>query len=334
MPSPRDQVSLLVRATLAGKMGLLAAAGAALLLCGGSFVGLAAGAVAWTDSQWRGVLAAVVDAPADTVDPTRDGALIRVVAQATADAPARDEAFAVQRPHAVALVRVVETFQWVEVTETHRSGSGRSARRTHTKAYHQDWSQDLIDTRGFEQPEGHENPTRIPHDGRVVLGDGARLGAYALTEEVIEALPPLDPVPLTEGDADAAGGRLLDGHIHLHATPHRPGIGDQRVSYRALTPRMLTVMAMQDGGQLRPWPQPPAAPVLLAQPGEVSASALVWAERRASFQTGGMMAVIGAFICAVAALPLGLAGVLALIIPLVKRVTGRTAHADPEGPLG
>jgi hypothetical protein len=321
--SPADVLALIVHAKFAVKIALLAAAGGALLLCGGSFFGVAVGSVALSEGQWRAALDAVVDAPGDTIDPALDGALVRVVGEATAEAPARDGAFAFEHPDAVALLRVVETFQWIEAEETSRSGVGRGARTTRTKVYHTDWSPTLIDHRTFARPEGHENPAAVPHSDLLVLADGARVGAYTLTAEVVHALPELDPVALTATAAVAAGGQLHGGHIHLHATPDRPAIGDQRISYRALPPRLLTVMAMQDAGQLRPWPQPPSPPLVLAQPGEVSASALVWAERRGSLEAGGGLAILGSFICAFAAVPLFMAGAIAFVISQVRRLAQR-----------
>ena len=323
MPSIRNPLSPLVHAALAGKIALLAAVGAALLLCGGSFVGVAVVGGAWTDSQWRGALAAVVDAPADTIDPALDGALIRVVAEAAADAAPRDPLFAVEAPDGVALLRVVETFQWIEEDDTHRTGSGRRARTTRTKRYHQDWSPTLVDSSTFRQPEGHENPTSVPHTGDVVLGAGARIGAYGLTAEVIHALPALDPVSLTADHAAAAGGRLHEGHIHLHPTPQQPAVGAQRISYRVLPPRQITVLAMQDAGHLRPWPQPPSPPVLLAQPGDVRASEMVWAQRRSTLQSSGMLSAIGMFICAFAAFPLFMAGAIVVVTATVHRIARR-----------
>jgi hypothetical protein len=302
------------------------------LLCGGLFTAGAVGAVLWSDGQWQAPLAAVVEAPPDRVDPALEGALVRVVGEATVASPAEDPQLHVGQEGAVGLVRVVETWQWIERFEYRRVGIGGQQRRY--AVYHQAWSEGLHDSRRFEDPEGHVNPTEVPLRSAVVIGPGARVGAYGLAPGVLEALhedAPLDDVVLQEADAAAAGGRLVDGRIHLHPEPLQPQIGDQRVRYRALPRQQLTVMGMQEAGQLVPWPNPPHAPVMLAQLGDVGVGELVWARRQQAMVAGGMGALLGGVLCAGGGAPLLVGAGVAL---LLRRAWRRSSPpGTPPGPL-
>jgi hypothetical protein len=293
--------------------------GVLFLVCGGVVATTAAGVVGWNDHQWRAAQHAVVDAPSGGLDPSLDGALIRVAADATADAPVLDDTFSFQRADAVALVRVVETWQWVETQKT-SSGSGRKSQRQ--AEYNREWSEKLHDSSTFLRPEGHTNPTQVPHQRKVVRGAGAQVGGLALTDEVIAALDaatPLDTVAIEERDAVSAGGLRVDTYIHLHPRPHQPEVGDQRISYRALPSSRITVLAMQEGGQLRPWSNPPAAPIMLAVRGDVSAEDLIWAERQQAFLLGGIGATVGGVIALI-----GCALVAVLLLAFfILFVTGR-----------
>ena len=301
-----DSLATTVRSIVQLKVGLSMVAplvaGIFCLMCGGAVVTTAAGGVVWNDHQWRAAQDAVVDAPADSLDPALDGALVRVAADATPREPVLDATFSFQRADTVALVRVVETWQWVETRQATPPGTRGGS--TGREVYHREWSEKLHDSQAFARPDGHANPSQVPHAGRVVLADGAQAGGLALSPEVItalEAAAPLDAVPIDHADAAAAGGLKVDDFIHLHPRPHQPEVGDQRISYRALPRGPITVVAMQQAGALRPWPNPPGAAVMLAGRGTVSAADLIWAERQQAFVAGGMGAAVGGLLCIVGA---------------------------------
>lgn len=290
-----------------------------MLSCGGVVAALGIGGLIWTDARWRTALETVVEAPAHRVDPQLEGALVHVVAETSTEHSARDEPFLISRPNAVALVRVVETWQWVESTESTTTGSGSNRRTTSRKVYEQEWSEGLLDSSEFYKPDGHTNPDQVAYKGLTVLGNGARLGAYQLTMPVVDALPSLDPLVLSEPDAARAEGRLLHNRIHLHDNPRDPGLGDQRISYRLLSPGVLTVMAMQQDDQLHEWRKMHSMPVLLAHPGEMTATEMVWVERREGLFAGGVLAGLGGFVCCFGMVPVFLMVGLAWLLFVVSK---------------
>jgi hypothetical protein len=302
--------------------------GTFLLMCGGAVVTTAGGGVLWNDHRWRVAQDAVVDVPAGSLDPGLDGALIRLAAEATSSAPVLDATFSFRRADTVALVRVVETWQWVETRQASPPGTRDRSRPQYT--YHREWSGTLHDSQAFAQPDSHANPLQVPHAGRVVLAEGAQAGGLALTPEVITALEtvaPLDAVPIEHADAEAAGGLKVDDFIHLHARPHQPEVGDQRISYRALPRGPITVVAMQQAGALRPWPNPPGEAVMLAERGTVSAADLIWAERQQAFVAGGMGASVGGLLCIVG-------GALVPVVLLAYFLLFRRWAPPPQVPSG
>jgi len=274
-----------------------------VLSCGGGLAACGVGGMIWSNALWRAALEAVEEAPADRVDPSLDGELVHVVAQATMNAPAGDELFMMNSDEAVGLVRVIETWQWVEKTETTSSGVGSNRRSTTNYVYRRDWAEGLIDSSTFHHSDGHTNPPQVEYQGLTVVGNGARLGAYTLSPAVIDALPTLDELPLDATDARRAEGELSNNRIHLHEDPQEPQLGDQRLFYRVLSPSVLSVMAVQDDGHFRAWEHDPSRPVLLAHQGSMTATELVWIERRKALFVGGLVASIGGAFCCFAALP-------------------------------
>jgi hypothetical protein len=66
---------------------------------------------------------------------------------------------------------------------------------------------------------------------------------------------------------------------------------------------VLTVMAMQQDDQLHAWRKMHSMPVLLAHPGEMTATEMVWVERREGLFAGGMLAGLGGFVCCFGMVP-------------------------------
>ncbi len=142
---------------------------------------------------------AVITVDAAKVDPQNDGKLVHVSGEvATADV-LEDLKFGVS-VNAIRLVRKVESYQWKENEEsTTKRGSGGSQETTTTYTYQKVWSPDLIDSTGFKEAAGHENPATRPVDGAEFVASNVSLGAFRLSADLISRLGPekafVPPVP-------------------------------------------------------------------------------------------------------------------------------------------
>ena len=142
---------------------------------------------------------AVITVDAAKVDPQNDGKLVHVSGEvATADV-LEDLKFGVS-VNAIKLVRKVESFQWKQNEQsTTKRGSGGSQETTATYTYEKVWSPDLIDSTGFKEAVGHENPATRPVDGAEFVASNVSLGAFRLSADLISRLGPakafVPPVP-------------------------------------------------------------------------------------------------------------------------------------------
>ena len=118
-------------------------------------------------------------------------------------------------------------------------------------------------------------------------------------------------------------GVLLDNHIHLHDDPDKPNLGDQRVSYEVLRPGLLSVLAVQHDDGFRAWLEEPSRPVLLAHPGSMTATELIWIERRKALAIGGVVASMGGFFCCLSVGPFVV--ILLLVVVVARALSGSKA---------
>ncbi|HET6804825.1 MAG TPA: TMEM43 family protein [Frateuria sp.] len=139
------------------------------------------------------------------------------------------------------LDRHVEMFQWREVhvgSDVH---------------YELDWSDQLQDTRRFEQPRGHANPRVMPlRSARFVAGK-VQVGGFTLGPLLVHALPGAEtvaPDPSRLPANLAASFSLYHDYLTTSVDPGSPHLGDVRVSWQAVPLQPVTILARLDGDRL------------------------------------------------------------------------------------
>lgn len=167
-----------------------------------------------------------------------DGQLVFVSGAPQIAVPARDPQFNVSAP-AVALVRIVEMFQWHEI------GAGHD--------YELDWIDHPVDASKFAQPSGHENPGAFPFDGARFDSIDVRVDGFKLGPKLVHAIPGVEsytPDLKTLPANMAATFQAHDGALVTSADPKAPRLGDIRVSWQEIAPHTLTVLARAQNGVL------------------------------------------------------------------------------------
>lgn len=208
----------------------LAIAGLALLL-----VAVVIGAL----GGWRGFMqgapesAVAISVPADAVDPLNEGRLVSVQGKLESAKPPVDEDLGVTADDAVVLMRHVEMYQWQE------NCIGDTCTQSAI------WSSTLIDTSGFHDRSGHENPYGFPFVSARFDAEGIHIGAFQPDLDLILAqVQPVDrPLRISELPANlAASASEIDGRIHVGNDPLQPAVGDLRIGY-AVIPAATTILA-------------------------------------------------------------------------------------------
>lgn len=272
---------------------------------------------------------------ATTVDAANNGRLVHVTGELTVAGPVADPDFG-QRANGVRLLRKVEMYQWKEDTQSEaRTRLGGSEERTTTYRYERGWSDRPIDSNRFREPRGHTNPL-MPYQTRDIVAAGARLGAFALPEHLLEGFGTPRPLAATDTQANALQirvgkpVRVLDGVLYVGRDPQQPGIGDMRVSFAEVPLQRASVVAMQSGGGFAPFTTKAGTRVELIAAGDVPAAAMFQEAEQENVSFTWILRAAGAFIMLVGfgmiLRPLAVAGdVIPLLGSLLSAGTGIVA---------
>jgi len=177
---------------------------------------------------------------AETLDPANEGRHVQVSGRLTAGSPARDADMDIAVAAAV-LVRKVEMFQWRERCE-------HGAACTYETA----WSLQRIESSGFRQPQGHENPPMRLTDA-LFAGADLKLGAFVVDGELVAAQVGLTDHPVRAADLPpnlAATFADADGALFAGGDASHPRVGEVRVSYRTAPLGEAELRGVQHGNRL------------------------------------------------------------------------------------
>ncbi len=135
----------------------------------------------------------------------------------------------------IALLRNTEMFAWVEKSETEtKTNAGGSETRTTTYSYTKQWRSSPPNSSSFEQPTGHENPTKTIEEAKFAVttanvGD-FKLDLNSLSYSTSNTVNLSSQNVAPEYQSQQSGNFIFQGKGTLQA----PEIGDMRISYRSL----------------------------------------------------------------------------------------------------
>lgn len=193
----------------------------------------------------------VVSVEASEVDAANEQKLIHLSGLATTDEVLRDNDFNIEAS-GIRLSRVAEMYQWKEnsETETDKSVGGKKTTTT-TYTYETVWSGSPIDSGGFRESAGHQNPGTMPISGQTIRADKVTLGAFRLTSGMVGKISGSEPLTVTQDSIpESFQDRMkLSGatELYLGENPQSPVVGDTRVRFSVTKPAEITVVAQQRG---------------------------------------------------------------------------------------
>lgn len=167
-----------------------------------------------------------------------------VVGVLSAEGLVEDPVFGVATP-ALGLDRQVEMYQW-------RESIGPDG----LPAYDTAWASEVIDSAGFEQPEGHANPGALPFESQRWFADSARLDGRPVSPSSLwrdlDGWQPLSPDP-TALPLNLALLFVPDGTgLITSDDPGAPQVGDIRVRWAALPGGPVSAPVVEVDGGYRP----------------------------------------------------------------------------------
>lgn len=268
----------------------------------------------------------VIDVPADRVDPSHEGKLVHVAATATTDETLADSDFGVSA-NALKLVREVEMYQWDEDkrSETQKKLGGGTETVTRY-AYSKRWADHVIDSSRFEEPSGHQNPSRMPVESTTVYAKHAKLGAFSVGEEELEKLSNGEKLRVDSPKVRSVAGHpvtLDQGVVYLGESGRSPEVGTVRVQFKAFRPGPMSVVAQQVNGGFAPYQIKGGDALLLVADGIQTADAMFKEAETTNTIITWVLRFVGWFLMfvglAVAFKPIS---VLGDVVPFIGSVVG------------
>lgn len=218
---------------------------------------------------------AVISVAPDRVDPAYQGRLVHLSGNAETGQTLTDGTFAVSLI-ALRLKRTVEMYQWKENKSTRtEKNAGGGEKKVTTYSYSRVWSSSLIRSSGFKRRNGHENPGSMPFPSQTRNATTVTVGAFRLSPALIQeidnwkpvAMDAASPVPAALGSQGMIHG---DGY-YRGEDPGNPAIGDVRISFKAVYPGPVSLIAAQQGGSFAPYATKNGGTINLLQTGTHSA---------------------------------------------------------------
>ncbi|WP_319521607.1 TMEM43 family protein [uncultured Desulfosarcina sp.] len=218
---------------------------------------------------------AVVSVAPDRVDPANQGRLVHLSGTADTRETLTDSTFAVSQT-ALRLKRTVEMYQWKETKSTRtEKKAGGGEKKVTTYSYSRVWSSSLIRSSGFKRRSGHENPGSMPFPSQTRNATNVTVGAFKLSPALIQEIDNWKPVSM---DASSPVPAALGSRGMIHGDgyyrgddPGNPAIGDVRITFKAVYPGPVSLIAAQQGSSFAPYAAKTGGTISLLQTGTHSA---------------------------------------------------------------
>ena len=286
----------------------------------------------------------VLSVDSGKVDATNDGKLVHISGAVTPNGTVSDPQFGIRADGALAVVREVEMYQWVEKSESKTEKNvGGSEETVTTYSYSKQWSARRVDSSNFKVPGGHENPDFAVAPNRVTV-ETANVGAFRLQGTSVANLGNEKIIPLAQADADRMRDniattrpvRLNQGEIYVGTSSTSPQVGDLRIRFERTDLAEASFVGRQQGDTLAAYTASNGRKIFLSAAGRKEAAAMfeqaqtentiiTWVIRVAGligifigFQLFfGLFGVIGDVIPFVGSLVRGGTAIIALVLTLI-----------------
>lgn len=220
----------------------------------------------------------VISVGSDKVDSGNEQKLVHLTGLATTKETLTDSIFNVSEKDAIKLIRHVEMYQWKEHKKSEsRKQVGGSKKTVTTYSYDRVWSDDVINSRNFNQSQGHQNPSQMPYSGEEKQANNVTLGTFTLSKSLVNAITGRTPVQISADTLPADLKNKLElssNYYYLGDNPSNPQIGDTRISFEVVKPGTVSIIARQTGKTFEPYQTKAGDAIERLEMGEVSADGM------------------------------------------------------------
>ncbi len=220
----------------------------------------------------------VISVSSDKVDSGNEQKLVHLTGLATTKETLTDSIFNVSEKDAIKLIRHVEMYQWKEHKKSEsRKQVGGNKKTVTTYSYDRVWSDDVINSRNFNQSQGHQNPSQMPYSGEEKQANNVTLGTFTLSKSLVNAITGRTPVQISADTLPADVKNKLElssNYYYLGDNPSNPQVGDTRISFEVVKPVTVSIIARQKGKTFEPYQTKAGNAIERLEMGEVSADGM------------------------------------------------------------
>lgn len=215
----------------------------------------------------------VVSISTSDAQPSMNGKLVHISGDATTEQTLADDSLPVSA-QALKLKRHVETYQWEETSRSEeKKQMGGSTETVTTYEYKKVWSDKKINSSGFKQQAGHENPGVFPYESRTWTAETVSIGEYTLSDAHKAGINNFTSLNIPQG-ALPQGLSHQGQQLYYGANPNSPSIGDQRIRFEVVLPQTFSAAGRLSGDELTEHVTSNGRSIALIQPGSHTAEAM------------------------------------------------------------
>ena len=225
--------------------------------------------------------AGYIDISPESVDPAHDGKLVHISGPVTTKAGVADREFGLAA-EALRLRRSVAMYQWKQTESSEeKKNLGGSTETVTTYSYDKVWSSELINSSGFKQPEGHQNPETMLAESETFTAADTMLGAFEIPAPLIDLMTGNKPIAPTKDDLAKLPeewkeqAQLGAGGYYFGKNPSSAAIGDQKVTFEVLKPGTFSILAQQNSSIFQPYPTKAGDEIERVESGTVDAKLMI-----------------------------------------------------------
>ena len=267
--------------------------------------------------------AIVVSVNTAQVDPDNAGNLVHFSGDTSTTETLSDPDFAMSL-NAIKLRRKVDMYQWHERRSSRTEKLlGGSTRTVTTYSYDKRWSNSPVSSSHFEHPKDHANPGAFRFRQFEQVARNITVGAFTISRGLVSKLNDFQPLPLDEQMRLKLSPelkntlKLLDSSYYLGKNPGSPEIGDTKITFEAVKPGHVTVVAKQVGNTVEPYSTSGGNQLEILMSGEHSAREVFKAKEKENLLWGWGLRAAGLFLLFVGfSLLMRPAVVLADVVPI------------------
>lgn len=250
-----------------------------------------------------------------SLNPEMEGRLIHATNMAFTEDILTDSYSGIETV-AIKLKREVEYYQWVEKTKTEKKDKLGGAEETVTTyTYSKKWTSDPVDSEDFEDPAYRGlNFVKEEIEAETVYAENVSFGAYMLPEMLISGIG--GEVPAEVPVKDTTESRHVSGNqVYYGADPKKPEIGDVRLTYTKVEPKVVSVMAKVKGVTFEKFTAKNGYSMALIRDGEVSMDEMFEQEHAANNTLLWILRILGVILVFI-----GLKSMVEILITILKVV--------------